>query len=415
VAKLRRVHGGNALSARGPGRGLAALAALAVALAAAPELASAATKGRASKAFFGLAPATHMSDEEFARMGAAEVGTLRVPFFWEDIQPVSEHHYDWSIPDRLVAESARNGIETLPFVMGVPRWLAEPDSTPRPPLDERATRAWKRLLAAMVERYRPGGEFWSTLGLTEPDVEARPITAWQVWNEPNAHTYWRPGPTAPERYAELLRISDRVIAHHDPDATVVAAGLFKEPSDGMTMKRFLERLYAARGAKHSFDVLALHPYARSVRGVTGQLAGARAIMDAHRDSGTPIWITELGWPTDNVYGRGIFTKTEAAQKRLLERSFRRILERRRRWQVERLIWFTWRDNDLFPTCDLCRFSGLFHKDLTPKPAWKAFVRFTGGSPESPQPQPAEPGTEPPPAPVGGASAVWPALTSAPAR
>ncbi len=338
------------------------------------------SSGALPAGFFGISPATRLSDEEFARMGTGAVGTLRTHFFWEDIQPISRLHFDWRKSDEVVTGAALNGIDVLPYVMGVPKWLKDSSaSTDHPPLDERGRTAWSELLGALVDRYGPEGEFWDLFTVLHPGAAARPITAWQISNEPNDSSYSRPIETAPERYAELLMLSDQVIAAHDPGARVISAGVFGTPSDGTNSWRFLRRMYAVDGVAESFDALGLHPYAGNLKGVAYQIERVRQVMDRHDDRTKPMWITELGWPTLNEVGSG-FATTESGQKRLLRRAFKRIIAERPSWLVDRIVWYTWRDNTLFANCNLCRSSGLFRKDLTPKPSWGAFVGFTGGSP-----------------------------------
>ncbi|HYU61898.1 MAG TPA: hypothetical protein VEK39_14160, partial [Solirubrobacterales bacterium] len=45
-----------------------------------------------SAQFFGVSPASaeQLTDEEYDRMGAAEIGTLRVAFYWPHIQPPTQ-------------------------------------------------------------------------------------------------------------------------------------------------------------------------------------------------------------------------------------------------------------------------------------------------------------------------------------
>jgi hypothetical protein len=309
------------------------------------------------------------------------VGEIRIPFFWEDIQPINGLHFDWSKYDRTVREAARRGIRVQPFVMGVPRWLRE--SRPRgvyPPLDDEALAAWRAFLGAAVDRYGRGGSFWSGLSLQEPAVPEMPVESWQIWNEPNAESYFRPRQGAPQRYALLLAESAETVRAHDAGALVIAAGMFVTPPDGIRMQRFLRRLYRVEGAAASFDAAALHPYAPNVKRSLNQLRSGRRIMERNGDGDKPLWVTELGWPTLAEMGNGSFVTTERGQRKRLSLSFRRILRLREEWRIDRLVWYTWRDNDLFDGCNLCRSSGLFREDLTPKPAWRAFVRFTGGSP-----------------------------------
>jgi hypothetical protein len=339
--------------------------------------------GALPEGFFGVSPATRLSDDEFARMGAGAVGTLRTPFFWEDIQPITRLHFDWSKTDRVVTGAALNGISVLPYVMGVPRWLRDSSgSSDHPPLDQRGREAWTELLARLVKRYGPGGEFWSSFSVLHPGAVPRPITAWQISNEPNDSSYSRPVETAPERYAELLMLSSQVIKARDPGASVISAGVFGTPGHGTTAWRFLSRMYKVPGVAGAFDALAVHPYAGDLKGVVYQIERARRIMARNGDAAKPMWITELGWPTLDEVGNG-FSTTERGQKRLLVRTFNRVIRERPSWRVDKIVWYTWRDNSLFANCNLCRSSGLFRKDLTPKPSWAAFVGFTGGSADTP--------------------------------
>jgi polysaccharide biosynthesis protein PslG len=361
----------------------ALLAAGSLCLPAAVQGASTRGSGALPPGFFGISPATHLSDAEYARMGAAQVGTLRLPFFWEDLQPVSRLHFDWSKTDEEMTGAALNGIPVLPYVMGVPRWLrSSSTSTDYPPLDQEGRDAWSALLGELVDRYGPGGKFWTLFSVLHPGVPADPIGEWQISNEPNDSSYSHPVATSPQRYAELLSLSHDVIKAHDPAALVISAGVFGTPGHGMTAHRFLSRMYEVPGIAGAFDALGLHPYAGGIPGVAYQIEDARKIMDRHGDASKPIWITELGWPTLSEVGGG-FSTTEAGQKRLLVRSFNRIIAERSSWLVDRIVWYTWRDNSLFASCNLCRSSGLFRKDLTAKPAWGSFVGFTGGSPDAP--------------------------------
>ena len=52
----------------------------------------------------------------------------------------------------------------------------------------------------------------------------------------------------------------------------------------------------------------------------------------------------------------------------------------RSWNIEGVTWYSWRDTSDPPSATGAPGSGLFEEtSLTPKPAWDAFVSFTGGS------------------------------------
>jgi hypothetical protein len=353
----------------------------------APPPAAAAVPKAPSEEFFGLTPATPLDPSEAARIGRAGTGTIRALFYWpaiepeppgpvEEILPVSSPgrpQFDWERTDTLVRRAAENGMRVLPFVMGTPDWIAADPM--RPPLDGEVARAeWGEFLGAVVGRYGPQGEFWTE----NPDVAALPVTSWQIWNEQNDGPFWSPAPSASE-YADLIQLSAAAIRSVDPRARLVLGGMFGTPSRGTPAWTFLERLYAVGGVESAFDAYALHPYSPSLAGIEAQVRLARKALAEAGEPRLPLLITEIGWPTDGPAGYDL-VKSPAGQKRMLARSFRLFVAERRRWRLRRVIWYTWRDNDVQPGCTVCRFSGLVDRDLNPKPAWRKFARFAGGAP-----------------------------------
>jgi polysaccharide biosynthesis protein PslG len=343
-------------------------------------LLSAPPAGAVSREFFGVVPVGGPSAAEFQTMGAAKVGTYRFQLDWSKVQPQEGGAYDWSATDALVRNAARNGIEVLPFVYGTPSYAA---SNPRePPLgSEEDKQAWKRFLVAAVERYGPGGEFWLTFTALNPGVEPRPIKAWQILNEQNSPTYYKPRPS-PKEYGELLKISDEAIGSVDPGADIVLGGMFGTPARNKAIYswKFLKRLYK-KGAENHFDAVALHPYSPNLYGIRAQIKLVRKQTKKAGDGKAPIWITELGWGSAGANGSDLI-KSPAGQKKLLRKSFDLLLDRRGRWKIRRVLWFAWRDPDnpadaAGSTCTWCASAGLLEQDLDPKPSFDQFRKFTG--------------------------------------
>ena len=338
--------------------------------------------------FYGVSPATQLEPAEASRIGSSGAGTLRLPFYWPSIEPEAPgtesgplpplpgqttESKRWEATDEQVANAAQAGLRVLPFVYGTPGWLS---SDPfRPPLDsEDARGAYRDLLGDLVRRYGPNGEFWTA----NPDVPVMPINAWQISNEPNSRMFWSPAPSPPE-YADLVQLSSAAIKAVDPGAAVVLAGMFGTPQSGIAAWDFLEGVYSVPGTAEAFDAYALHPYAPNLRGLEAQVRLARKVVKANGDKRLPLLVTEIGWPTAGPEDYNL-VKSERAQKRLLAKSFKLFLAERRRWKLERVIWYTWRDNEVQPDCAVSRYSGLFRANLEPKPAWGKFARFAGGRP-----------------------------------
>jgi hypothetical protein len=82
------------------------------------------------KRFYGVVPQTKLSEADFKRMRAGNIGVLRTPMPWGDIDqgPSEENpvapHYTWTKFDGAMIGAARNGIRVLPTVYGLPSWLA---------------------------------------------------------------------------------------------------------------------------------------------------------------------------------------------------------------------------------------------------------------------------------------------------
>ncbi|HMC06105.1 MAG TPA: glycosyl hydrolase [Solirubrobacterales bacterium] len=324
----------------------------------------------------GVDQPTPLDSADLQTMGATNLGTVRFGLNWPAAEP-SEGAFDWTEPDRFVGGLAAQGIEALPVVFGSPAWVSP--NLLRPPLDSAADRAaWQAFLKAAIERYGPGGSYWSgdypsQYGAGAPIV---PVRAWQIWNEPNGKAFWAPAPSA-KQYATLLAISRVTIKSADPGADVVLAGLVGYGQ--VRAWNFLDQLYGA-GAGRDFDVAALHPYSRDLGQLDNEVSLFRDAMARHGDEAKPLWITELGWGSD-PRGSGQLNVGPVGQERLLSDSHAMVLDHPA-WHIQRLFWFDWRDPGTAsagpPGCAWCASAGLLRHDRRPKPAFQAFERVAGG-------------------------------------
>jgi hypothetical protein len=209
-------------------------------------------------------------------------------------------------------------------------------------------------------------EFAQFAGLLATRYQGR-IAAYEIWNEPNAVTFWAPAPSAAQ-YTEVLKAAYTAIKTADPDAVVVAAGiapLVDFFSATVNAVRFVQEMYAA-GAAGYFDALAYHPYLLSKaftetmpsnqNSPSNQLERIHDLMVANGDGNKKIWATEYGQP-DAYAG-------EAIQDAYVGDFLR-----------------AWRDLDYagpafihtlrdYPNDDPNQASyGLLNQDWSPKPVW----------------------------------------------
>ena len=333
--------------------------------------------------FFGIVPQNELTPADARYMKAGGIESVRVSVPWSAIQPTARGGYEWGGFDQTVAIAARAGLRVLPFLYSTPRWLT-PKWTTLPVSSERQRKAWAAFLQAAVKRYGPGGEFWaehSHEGVNyEPAIPSpTPIRAWQIWNEVNF--FYFTYPVSPARYAKLVEISSRAIKAIDPQAKVILSGLFGKPTArgarGMTAARFLSALYRVPGIKSDFDGIALHPYAVDDEVLEELVEGVHEVTVRNHDR-VPLYITEMGWGSQDNPHQVAFDQGIQGQAKELRGAYGYLLANRRRLDLQQVYWFSWKD--LPDSCSFCGSVGLFQggPGYHPKPAWRAFVRITGG-------------------------------------
>jgi polysaccharide biosynthesis protein PslG len=367
--------------------------ALVPALALVATLAFAATAEALPARFWGVVPQSTLSAEQFQRLARGRVESTRVTLDWASLQPRRGDPIAWGGPDAIIERAALAGIEVLPTVTDAPSWAVRSARVPggggsvapaHLPVTGAAAAGWKSLLTQAIERYGPNGEFWAT----HPSLPVRPIRTWQIWNEPNFEFFVaRPNPT---EYGKLVKLSHAAIGSADPGAKVVLAGLFAQPKGSRTpsgrhaglnwfASDFLSRMYKTTpGVKTSFNGAALHPYTSTWQHLKPEIEEVRGVLKSNRDAGKGLWITELGWSSEPASRGDAFAKGPAGQAAQLKGAFTLLRNNQRKWGIQQVDWFS--VDDQAGACNFCGGSGLFGPGFTPKPAWRAYVKFTGGTP-----------------------------------
>lgn len=369
------------------------------------------TTGRAQQ--FGLAagcctPAGVTLGDQVAGYAATGAGWARLGFDWSSTES-SPGTYTWS-RDAVVSAFHSTGMKVLGVVAYSPRWAADPTcyqsyGSHCPPVDP-ATFA--SFVSALVERYDGDGI---------DDAPGSPrVDAWEIWNEPNLASFWRPTPS-PTAYAALLRGAYDAVHAADSSATVVSAGL--SPAGGtFAPTKFLASMYLA-GAAGTFDALGFHPYSYpadptkiaswnawqqmfTAFPTVGLPDSLRSLMVTYGDGAKQIWATEYGAPTggdtngdgvskcdsDGVVATGEDScVTEARQATLLSDAYTQW--RSYPWAGP-LFWYSYQDLAT-GGLNIQNNFGLIRTDGSHKPAYDAYVAAV---------QAALPDTTAPTAPTG---------------
>lgn len=318
-------------------------------------------------------------------MVASGVQTLRVTFDWAQAQPYANWSQvpssqraqfvdvggvptDFQWMDLMVGQASLRRIALLPVILNAPAWdgIQRKGGLVRIP---RSDQAYAAFVGALVDRYGPHGSLWRT----GQYKTVTPIRMWQIWNEPNVYAFWPMQPFA-RRYVGLLKATRGAIKRRDPGAKIVLAGM---PNYSWLD---LGSVYKVPGARRLFDVVAVHPYTRTPKGVITILRYVRQTMTKAGDAHKPILADEISWPSSlgkTYHDTGYdFATTEAGQAHNLSRLLPMLAADRKSLGLAGFYYYDWagleRHNALaFDFAGLFRFTdGGFQA----KPAYGVFRR-----------------------------------------
>lgn len=282
----------------------------------------------------GPPPAHRRALQWAAEMGA---GQVRDELFWHLVE---QEKGVYRIPaqglENLRATSA-SGLGTILILdYGNPLYDAG-----LPPTSEEALRAFAGYCAHMAEQLQ--GQ----------------VCAFEIWNEPNTDGFWKPEKD-PVAYANLLRHAYPAIKRADPGATVLGCSLAGLDDD------FFDAV-AEQGGLAYMDAVSVHTYC--FPGSPEEKRKFEEVRELHRHveamagRAVPLWITEMGWPTQT--GGGL---SELRQAELLARTY---LLAAAQPEIVTLCWYWLGPDGPDEYWAEDRYS-LTHPDGSPKPGRLAY-------------------------------------------
>jgi hypothetical protein len=299
--------------------------------------------------------------EQLDRLAQSGMPVARVDATWHNLEPFGPapgFARNWVAGDRIAAALAARGVRWFP-VLG----YATPWSTTVAGTDKAApaNQDWFASYAAgIADRYGPGGIFWKA----HPELPNLPVTAMELWNEPNLAAYWHPGPD-PAAYASLYLTTHAAVHAVAPSVQLVTGGLspYAQPD------QFVREMVAAQPSLASvLDGVGLHPYAAGPTGVVDEITSLRSTLRSLGAGTVPISVTELGWPRPNQSPNAAFAlpdDTRAGAVSLVADALRGS-----DCGIDRLLFFTLQTPESNPVEQEDWF-GLLHADGTPTSAFGA--------------------------------------------
>lgn len=332
---------------------------------------------------FGMAISTNLEgvnngtfrNAALADMASMGVGWLRFDVQWNNVQSVNATTYNWADIDVLVNAAEAYHFKMLGILDYSPAWAATSTCTAAPRFCAPANPAqYATYAAAAATHYAPMG-----------------VHAWEIWNEPNLASNWGPAANGAS-YEQFLKAAYVAIKAVDPTATVISGGLSPAGTDSqgdVAPVTFLQQMYAA-GAQPYMDGVGFHPYSFPAMPLNyfgwnawsqmySTTPSIRSVMIANGDANKPVWMTEVGAPTngpgklessatDTTFAGSPDHVTEALQA--LTMSEMMTTAESMPWAGP-LLWYSYKD-DGTSTSTIENFFGVVRADGSDKPAYYTY-------------------------------------------
>lgn len=216
--------------------------------------------------------------DSYAVMAELGVKTNRKDIAWAAIEPTDDV-WSWDRWDARVAALAARNMTALP-ILDYANLAVQRDATHGNRIaSARDVAEFVEYSETCVARYYANG--------------SPPVTAWEIWNEPNlgklnaSEGFWT-GTDA--EFFRLQAETARALRARFPNLTICSGGISGHDPD------YLARMFEA-GAMADVDVLAFHPYSGSAYDSLGvKIDEVAAVCRRHHFPGE-LWITEVGMST----------------------------------------------------------------------------------------------------------------------
>lgn len=221
----------------------------------------------------------------------AHLGWVRISLRWSGVEP-APGRWDWGLIDQNVWAARAHGLRVLAMLNHVPRWAG---GGPRGNVPPRDPEAWREFVRRTARRYR--GE----------------IDAYEIWNEPDLRgegdgVGWDADLDESPTYADLLHAAAVEIRREAPGTLVVGPSLSSR--GGGRARQVWRQLEAARFPEGTtadlLDAVSVH---QNVHDGSGARTWARRFLErslgplsreAPSLARKPVWVTELGWKSQEA-------------------------------------------------------------------------------------------------------------------
>ena len=187
---------------------------------------------------------------------------------------------------------------------------------------------------------------------------------WEVYNEPNIG-FWVPKPDAVV-YARLMKIAYAAAKRADPTCTVL--GICTAGTDLTYMETVLKE-----GGANYMDAMSFHPYrypgSPEKTGFVHEVQAAHKLMERYGIGDKPMWLTEIGWPTQKDPA-GV---TEQMSGNCLVRMYTQALTMP---FVRTVVWYDFQDDGIDEKYNEMNFGLIRWNTFAPKANYISYKMLT---------------------------------------
>jgi Repeat of unknown function (DUF346) len=317
------------------------------------------------------------------------------------------HDKNWTKYDTQVRLAWEHGLS----IIANPSARCENGSgqVPQPPEWEPQSSAWEDWLYELVQHYGWNGSFWNGKS------NIKPITVWEIWNEPNRGVNGEDGRNSDAwYYGQFLKRSATALEEAQNAQSsccgiqVLMGGLLSIPTgvvkqNGVTYfnespGEFMKNAHVS-GLGEKIAGVGIHPYAfetkaeqeampppwppLAVARVEENINNARNVLTSEYGAGEGLWITEVGWPVEHGDAAHADVSLEG-QRVLLIALFDWVKAHQAEKNIQSLLYYNYRDFTFDESWITA--SGLRsrppqtpYSQTTFRPAWYAFQEETGAA------------------------------------
>lgn len=234
---------------------------------------------------------------------------VRRDFVWENIER-TRGVFDFKEADDVINREIANNVQVLGILnYSNLLYISEPNASTSFPPD--TLQSFGNYVTQTVKHFKDR------------------VHIWEIWNEPNGPTFWKPNAN-PKEYGELVLIAIQRIREADPNAKIMLGGMVGNSDQiffGGRSWGFTEDLLSMYPEIVNYiDIYSVHPYTffqksypeeRSIThkvGFMDLILDFRTILEKNNAKSKTIWATEYGWhnAVNGLIYKGVPEDTQAA-------------------------------------------------------------------------------------------------------